>query len=129
MRDREGSRAKARLPLRWEGDPGGAVSPMDQSAPAPRVEACCLVRGPAVEALGIAIADGVLVFLGKPLIFVELFQFGFAGIVVDLVGKIRGEDKRLVADDADGEGQGELIAFDPDVNPVLVDVAVDVIRY
>src|SRR5262249_16111573 len=95
---------------------GGAVSPIDQSAPASRAPACSLVGGPAVEALRVAIAHRVLVVLSEPPIFVELFQFGFAGIVIDLVGKVRGKNKRFVTDDADGEGKGELVAFHPDVN-------------
>src|SRR5678815_2188776 len=42
--------------------------------------------------------------------------------------KIRGKDERLVADDADRKGQGELVAFDSDKNPSLIDVPPDVVR-
>ena len=51
----------------------------------------------------------------KPRVLVQLFEFFLAGVVVHFMRKVRRENKRLVADDADGEGQRQLVAFDTDV--------------
>ncbi len=80
----------------------------------------------AVEALGIAVAHGVFVLCGKPLVFVQFLQFFLTGIVVDFVRKVGREDKRFVADDTDGKGQGKLVAFDANINAPFVNVTLDV---
>ena len=70
--------------------------------------------GKAVKPFRIAMTHGVFVFRREPLVLVQFLQLFLAGIVVDLVREIRREDKRLVADDADRERQGQLVAFDAD---------------
>src|SRR5439155_23331818 len=79
-----------------------------------------------VEPFRVAIAHSVFVSLGEPFVLVELFELGLAGFVIDLMGKVRGEDERFVADHAYGEGQGELVAFDAEVDAAFVDVTLDV---
>ena len=64
-----------------------------------------LIRWQSVKSLGVAIAHGVFVVRAQPGIFIQFIKLGFAGVVIDLVRKIRREDERLVADDTHREGQ------------------------
>jgi hypothetical protein len=81
----------------------------------------------AIETFRVSIANGVLVLLRKPFILIQFFELRLAGVVVDLVGKIGRENKRLVADDADGEGECQLIPLYSDEDPTLIDVPFDII--
>src|SRR4249919_43922 len=81
-----------------------------------------------VKSLRVAIAHRVLVCFSEPAVFIELFELCLTGFVVDLVRKVRREDERLVADEADSEGQGQLVAFDADENTILIHMALNIVR-
>src|SRR5690348_822841 len=81
----------------------------------------------AVKPFRVNIPNGIFVGLSQAWVFVEFFELGLAGVVVDLVRKIRGKDEWFVADDADGKGQGQLVALDADEDPSLVRVPPDVV--
>src|SRR5262249_41132950 len=82
-----------------------------------------------VKPFRVAITHRVFVFFGEPSVFVQFFELRLAGLVVDLVRKVRREDERLVADDAHREGQGQFVAFYTDEYRVLVDMPPYIICY
>src|SRR5215510_6898691 len=95
---------------------------------------CCstetrLVPAQGIKSFRVAITHRVFVFFGEPSVFVQFFELRLAGLVVDLVRKVRREDERLVADHTHCEGQGQFVAFDTDEYSILVHVPPDIVRY
>ena len=81
----------------------------------------------AVKPLGVAVAHGVFVLFGKPLVFVQFLNSSLQVSLLTSCGKSDEKINGLLPTMLIGKGQGKLVAFDANVNAPFVNVTLDVV--